>query len=590
MKIKIDSRLYKRILTYTKPYFGLIALGMILAFLVSVMNGVSAWLVKPVLDDIFLEKKMTMLKLLPVAIILIYTVKGSAGYAQSYIMRSVGQRIITRLRYELYAHINCMSMSFFERVPSAVLMARITNDVNSLSTVSSTVVADFVRQVSTLMALLVVLFWRDHKLAMISILAVPLTALPIAKIGSRLRKLSRKRQENIAEINTLLQETFTGTKIVKAFCMEEVENKRFQKLNRRLYYLIMKSVRADEITTPLMEFMGSVGLATVIWYGGYQVLMGQTTPGAFFSFMAALLMMYKPINKLTKMNNVVQEAMASGERVFSILDTPQEIEDGEKAIEFMGLKKKIEFRNVSFQYNNNDGLVLRDINLEIIKGKTVALVGMSGAGKSTLADLVPRFYDVTSGDILIDGTDVRNYSVSSLRRNIGVVTQESILFNNSIRHNIAYGRPDCPEKEIVEAARAAYAHDFIMQLPLGYDSVIGERGCRLSGGQRQRIAIARALLKDPDILILDEATSDLDTESEYYVQKALENLMKRRTTLVIAHRLSTIVNADKISVFDNGRIVDTGRHEELIQRDGIYRGFFEKQLRSQVEGTGCGEP
>jgi subfamily B ATP-binding cassette protein MsbA len=589
MKIKIDSRLYKRILAYTKPYLGLIALGMILAFVVSAMNGVSAWLVKPVLDDIFLEKKMTMLKLLPVAIILIYIVKGSAGYAQSYIMRSVGQRLITRLRYELYEHINCMSMSFFERIPSAVLMARITNDVNNLSTVSSIVVADFIRQVSTLVALLVVLIWRDYRLSMISILAVPLTALPIAKIGSRLRKLSRKRQENIAEINTLLQETFTGTKIVKAFCMEEVENKRFQKLNRRLYHLIMKSVRADEITTPLMEFMGSVGLATVIWYGGYQVLMGQTTPGAFFSFMAALLMMYRPINKLTKMNNVVQEAMASAERVFSILDTPQEIEDSKNAIEFRGLKKKIEFRNVSFQYDSNDGLVLRDINLEIIKGRTVALVGMSGAGKSTLADLVPRFYDVTSGGILIDGTDVRNYNVRSLRRNIGVVTQESILFNNSIRHNIAYGRPDCSEKEIVEAARAAYAHDFIMQLPLGYDSIIGERGCRLSGGQRQRIAIARALLKDPDILILDEATSDLDTESEYYVQKALENLMKRRTTLVIAHRLSTIVNADKISVFHDGRIVDSGRHDELIKRDGMYRDLFEKQLRSQVEGAGCGQ-
>ena len=587
MKIGIDSSQYKRILSYTKPYLGLIVLGMILAFVVSAMNGVSAWLVKPVLDDIFLEKKMGMLKLLPVAIILIYIVKGSAGYAQSYIMRSVGQRLITRLRYELYEHINRMSMSFFERVPSAVLMARITNDVNNLSIVSSTVVADFVRQVSTLIALLVVLIWRDYRLSMISILAVPLTAVPIAKIGGRLRRLSRKRQEKIAEINTLLQETFTGTKIVKAFCMEEVENKRFQKLNRRLYHLIMKSVRADEITTPLMEFIGSVGLATVIWYGGYQVLMGQTTPGAFFSFMAALLMMYRPINKLTKMNNVVQEAMASAERVFSILDTPQQIEDSKNAIEFKGLKKKIEFRNVSFQYDSNDGLVLRDINLEIIKGRTVALVGMSGAGKSTLADLVPRFYDVTSGGILIDGTDVRNYNVRSLRRNIGVVTQESILFNNSIRHNIAYGRPDCSEKEIVEAARAAYAHDFIMQLPLGYDSIIGERGCRLSGGQRQRIAIARALLKDPDILILDEATSDLDTESEYYVQKALENLMQGRTTLVIAHRLSTIVNADKISVFDDGRIVDSGRHEELIRKGGIYRDLFEKQLKGQVDGAGC---
>ena len=585
MKIKIDSKLYKRILAYAKPYFGLIALGMMLASVASAMTGVSAWLVKPVLDDIFLEKKMSMLKLLPPLIIIVYLVKGSAGYAQSCVMRSVGQRIITRLRYELYEHINRMSMSFFERIPSAVLMARITNDVNNLSTVSSRVIADFVRQVSTLAALLVVVFWRDYRLAMVSILVVPLTAVPIAKIGSRLRRLSRKRQDKIAQINTLLQETFTGTKIVKAFCMEEVENKRFHKLNQRLYHLIMKSVRADEITTPLMELIGSLGLAIVIWYGGYQVLMGETTPGTFFSFMAALLMMYKPINKLTKMNNTVQEAMASAERVFSILDTPQEIEDNKYAIEFAGLKKKIEFRNVSFQYNSNDGLVLQDVNLEIIKGNTVALVGMSGAGKSTLADLIPRFYDVTSGNILIDEKDVRKYTVKSLRRNIGIVTQESILFNDGVGYNIAYGRPDCSQKEIVEAASAAYAHDFIMQLPQGYDTIIGERGCRLSGGQRQRLAIARALLKDPDILILDEATSDLDTESEYYVQKALENLMRARTTLVIAHRLSTIISADKISVFNDGRIVDSGRHEELIKRGGIYRDLFETQFGSQVNGT-----
>lgn len=575
-----STALYKRVLKYVKPYWHLIVLGMILASVASAMTGVSAWLVKPVLDDIFLGKKMSMLKLLPPLIIIVYLVKGSAEYAQSCVMRSVGQRIITWLRDELYEHINRMSMSFFERIPSAVLMARITNDVNNLSTVSSRVIADFVRQVSTLVALLVVVFWRDYKLAMVSILVVPLTAVPISKIGSRLRRLSRKRQEKIAEINTLLQETFTGTKIVKAFCREEVENKRFHKLNQRLYHLIMKSVRVDEITTPLMELIGSLGLAIVIWYGGYQVLMGKTTPGTFFSFMAALLMMYKPITKLTKMNNTVQEAMASAERVFSILDTPQEIEDNENAIEFTGLKKKIEFRNVSFQYNSNDGLVLRDINLEIIKGNMVALVGISGAGKSTLADLIPRFYDVTSGNILIDETDVREYTVKSLRRNIGIVTQESILFNDSVVYNIGYGRPDCSQEEIVEAARAAYAHDFVMQLPQGYDTIIGERGCRLSGGQRQRIAIARALLKDPDILILDEATSDLDTESEYYIQKALDNLMKTRTTLVIAHRLSTITNADKISVFNDGRIVDVGRHEELIKRGGIYRDLFEKQFRS----------
>jgi subfamily B ATP-binding cassette protein MsbA len=584
MKSKMDSRLYRRILAYAKPYVGLIALGMILASVVSALDGALAWLVKPVLDDIFVAKDMTMLKLLPMAIILIYLVKGSAGYGQSYLMRSVGQRIITSLRYELYEHINRMSMSFLERIPSAVLMARITNDVKNLASVSSKVIGDFVRQVLTLVALVVVLFLRDYRLATVSILIVPLTAVPIARIGRRLRKLSRKRQEKIAQINTLLQETFTGAKIVKAFCMEEAENRKFDRMNQRLYHLIMKSVRADEITSPLMELIGSLGLATVIWYGGYQVIMGETTPGAFFSFMAALFMMYGPIRKLAKMNNTVQEAMASAERVFSILDTSQEIEDHKDAVELTGLKRKLEFRNVFFQYNKNDGPVLRDINLEIAKGKMVALAGMSGAGKSTMADLIPRFYDVTSGSIIVDDIDVRRYSVKSLRKNIGIVTQESILFNDSVRFNIAYGRPDCSEKEIVEAAMAAYAHDFIMQLPQGYDSIIGERGCRLSGGQKQRIAIARALLKDPDILILDEATSDLDTESEYYVHKALENLMRTRTTLVIAHRLSTIMNADKIAVFDDGQIVDIGRHEELIKRDGTYRNLFEMQFKHEMNG------
>ncbi|OPX36958.1 MAG: lipid A export permease/ATP-binding protein MsbA [Desulfobacteraceae bacterium 4484_190.2] len=586
MKIKIDSKLYKRILGYSRPYFGLIALGIILASVISAMNGAIAWLVKPVLDDIFLAKNMTMLKLLPLAVVLIYLIKGLAEYAQTCIMKSVGQKIITRLRYELYEHINSMSMSFFERIPSAVLMARITNDVKNLSSVSSKVIADLARETTTLIALLVVVFWRDYKLASISILVLPLSAIPMVKIGQKLKKLSRKRQEKIAQINNLLQETFVGTKIVKAFCMEDAENAKFGRMNRQLYRLIMKSVRADEITSPLIEFLGSACLAVIIWYGGYQVIVGNTTPGTFFSFVAALFLMYKPIRKFSKMNNTVQDAMASAERVFSILDTPQDIKDHENAIELTGLKKKLEFKNLNFQYNEKDGLVLQDINVDITKGEMVALVGMSGAGKSTLANLIPRFYDATSGTILIDGTDIRKYTVASLRKNIGIVTQESILFNDSVRYNIAYGRADCSEDEIVRAAKDAYAHDFITQLPQGYDSLIGERGCRLSGGQRQRIAIARALLKNPDILILDEATSDLDTESEYYVQKALENLMQARTTLVIAHRLSTVINADKILVFDDGRLVDSGHHEELIKRDGIYKVLFERQFGKELNGTG----
>lgn len=586
MKTKIDSKLYKRILGYSRPYFGLIALGIILASVISAMNGAIAWLVKPVLDDIFLAKSMTMLKLLPLAVVLIYLIKGAAGYGQACIMRAVGQKIITRLRYELYEHINSMSMSFFERIPSAVLMARITNDVKNLSSVSSKVIADLARETTTLIALLVVIFWRDYKLASISIFVLPLSAIPMIKIGQKLKKLSRKRQEKIAQINNLLQETFVGTKIVKAFCMEDAENAKFGRMNRQLYRLIMKSVRADEITSPLIEFLGSACLALIIWYGGYQVIIGNTTPGTFFSFIAALFLMYKPIRKFSKMNNTVQDAMASAERVFSILDTPQDIKDNENAIELTGLKKKLEFKKVNFQYDEKDGLVLKDINLDIIKGEMVALVGMSGAGKSTLANLIPRFYDATSGTILIDGTDTRKYTVKSLRKNVGIVTQESILFNDSVRYNIAYGRVDCSEDEIVQAAKDAYAHDFITQLPQGYDSIIGERGCRLSGGQRQRIAIARALLKNPDILILDEATSDLDTESEYYVQKALENLMKTRTTLVIAHRLSTVINADKILVFDDGRLVDSGHHEELIKRDGIYKVLFERQFGKELNGTG----
>ncbi len=583
MKTKIDSKLYKRILGYSRRYFGLIALGIILASVISAMNGAIAWLVKPVLDDIFLAKSMTMLKLLPLAVVLIYLIKGLAEYAQTCIMKSVGQKIITTLRYELYEHINSMSMSFFERIPSAVLMARITNDVKNLSSVSSKVIADLARETTTLIALLVVIFWRDYKLASISIFVLPLSVIPMVKIGQKLKKLSRKRQEKIAQINNLLQETFVGTKIVKAFCMEDAENAKFSRMNRQLYRLIMKSVRADEITSPLIEFLGSACLALIIWYGGYQVIAGNTTPGTFFSFIAALFLMYKPIRKFSKMNNTVQDAMASAERVFSILDTPQDIKDHENAIELSGLKKKLEFKKVNFQYDEKDGLVLQDINLDIIKGEMVALVGMSGAGKSTLANLIPRFYDTTSGTILIDGTDTRKYTVKSLRKNVGIVTQESILFNDSVHYNIAYGRADCSESEIVQAAKDAYAHDFITQLPQGYDSIIGERGCRLSGGQRQRIAIARALLKNPDILILDEATSDLDTESEYYVQKALENLMKTRTTLVIAHRLSTVINADKILVFDDGRLVDSGHHEELIKRDGIYKVLFERQFGKELD-------
>ncbi|MBI5747911.1 MAG: ABC transporter ATP-binding protein [Nitrospinae bacterium] len=391
--------------------------------------------------------------------------------------------------------------------------------------------------------------------------------------------LSRKNQEKMADLNIILQETFTGNKIVKAFGMEEYENKKFMNENRNLYDISMKETKRHEMVSPLMEMFGAVGTGVVIWYGGYQVISGATTPGTFFSFMTALIMLYDPIKKLSTMNNVVQQSMAAAERVFETLDTKVEITDNDRAVDIREFKDRISFNDVWFQYNSNNGMVIKGINLIIKKGEVVALVGSSGAGKSTLVDMIPRFHDVTKGSINIDNHDIRNITLNSLRRQIGVVTQETILFNDTVKNNISYGRVDAGMNDIHKAAESAYAHDFIMEMPSGYDTVIGERGVKLSGGQRQRLSIARAILKNPAILILDEATSSLDSESEKMVQQALENLMKDRTTFVIAHRLSTVLNAGRIVVIDDGRIAETGRHDELLAHGGIYKKLYEMQFK-----------
>ena len=496
-------------------------------------------------------------------------------------MRYIAQKVMMKMRSDLYSHIHSMPLGFFHKTHSSVLMSRVTNDVKGLSKVASDVVPDFLKQFFTFFGLLGVIFYQEWHLAIIVVFVFPFVGLAIVSIGKKLRTISRKTLENAAVLNTVLQESFIGVKIVKAFGMEEYEKKRFDKVNKRAFDLSMKATKTDGITSPLMELLGAVAGAIILWYGGYQVIKGTATPGTFFSFLAALVMLYEPIRQFSAMSNDVNQAMAAAERIFELLDLEPDFKDAEDAIELRDFNEKIELKNVWFTYNSRDEMVLKDINLEVKKGEMVALVGMSGVGKSTLVDLIPRFYEVSKGCIMIDNHDINKLTVKSLRSKIGIVTQDVFLFNDTVRDNIAYGRTNAEEDSIIDAAQKAYAHQFIDELPDKYDTFIGERGVRLSGGQKQRIAIARALLKDPPILILDEATSALDSESEMMVQKALENLMKDRTTFVIAHRLSTIRKADKIIVLEEGRITEIGKHEELISKNGVYKRLYDMQFREE---------
>jgi subfamily B ATP-binding cassette protein MsbA len=574
----INLSAYSRLGGYLRPYWGWLSVGTVLALVVSAMDGAIAWLVKPAMDDIFIRRDMVMLKLLPFALLGVYVVKGVGRYLQSYLMAAVGERVIAKIRRDLYTHIQGMPLAFFADLHSAELTSRVVTDVGRLARLSSTVLVMAIRQVGTIIALLAVMFLREWVLALIALVVFPFVGATVRVIGRKLYKINKRAQEKIAELNVILQESFTGTKIVKAFGREAHEQERFDRVNRRLLDLSLKNVRADEITEPLMEIFGALGIMGALWYGGYRVIQGDMTPGTFFSFTAAVIMLYGPVRKLARIANTVQQSTSSVERVFEVLDTPPAITDSEGACALDSFRDRIEFQSVSFQYPDAVEPVLREISLSIRKGEVVAFVGMSGAGKSTLMDLLPRFHDVTEGRILVDGVDIRDATVASLRAQIGIVTQETFLFNDTIYYNIAYGKPGATETDVRRAAGMAHCHDFIHAIPEGYQSQIGERGVKLSGGQRQRVAIARAFLKDPPILILDEATSDLDAESEFMVQQALADLMKGRTVLVIAHRLSTVRNADRIVVIDNGGIAEIGRHDELMARDGIYRRLYAFQM------------
>ena len=538
-----------------------------------------AFLVKPALDEIFLKRNPDMLMWIPVAVIAIFLIKGGCNYAQTILMSFIGQRVIADLRNNLYRRIQMQSLSFFTKNPTGILMSRITSDVGYVQGAVSEAVTSLLKDSFTLICLVFVIFYRDWQLAIIAMFVFPLTIYPIAKFGAKMRNIATRTQVTIGSLTTLLQETISGTRIVKAFSMEEYENRRFAKENEHLFKLALKSVSVSAVSSPFMEFLGGIGIAAIIFYGGYQVIKGVSTPGTFFSFLTALIMLYEPVKRLTNVNNTIQQGIAGAVRVFSIIDIVPDIKNDADAIELPKISRDIDIKDVTFCYEETP--VLKNINLSIKAGEVVAFVGMSGGGKTTLVNLIPRFYDVSQGQILIDGHDIRHVTIESLRGQIGIVTQQTILFNDTVRNNIAYGNIEKTDEDIIQAAKAANAHDFISKLPRGYDTVIGEQGAKLSGGERQRISIARALLKDAPILILDEATSSLDTEAEIEVQDALEYLMKGRTTLIIAHRLSTIRNAHRILVLANGEIVEEGTHESLLEKRGEYFKFYSMQFKDE---------
>ncbi|MCG2765962.1 MAG: lipid A export permease/ATP-binding protein MsbA [Desulfarculaceae bacterium] len=567
----------KRLLTMVRPYWKRLAGAMALMVLVGASTSAMAYLVKPVMDKIFVARDSDLLMLMPIGIIVLYTVKGLSSYGQTYLMQYVGQRIVTQFRIDLYAHLQRLSLSYYDRTPTGELMSRITNDVNQMQGAVSSVVTGVLKDMFTIVGLVAVIVYRDWFLAVFALGVFPLCIIPLVKFGRRLRKISHRSQETMADVTVLLHETIAGARIVKGFCREDYETQRFTDEAFRLFRLRMKDISTRAMSSPLMEFLGGLGIAGILFYGGWQVIHGVSTPGTFFSFLTALILLYEPVKRLSSMNNDVQNGLAAAERVYRVLDEPVEIAEKSGAVELGPLQNEIRYDKVSFAYRPGEP-VLSEINLTVPKGQAVALVGTSGGGKTTLVNLLPRFYEVTDGSISIDGVDIRQATLNSLRGQIAIVTQQTILFNDTVRNNIAYGRPEASEEEVRAAAEAAYATKFIEHMPQGLDTMIGESGVLLSGGERQRLSIARALLADRPILILDEATSSLDTESEMYVQKALENLMAGRTTFVIAHRLSTVQRADRILVISGGHIVEEGRHDELVAMGGVYTRLHRMQF------------
>ncbi|MCX5776642.1 MAG: ABC transporter transmembrane domain-containing protein [Candidatus Firestonebacteria bacterium] len=577
--------IFRRILSFAKPYRSRLLTAVFFMAVVAACGGSSMYLLKPLFDEGFNktnpEAAFATIKNIALILVAIYFVKGISFYIKDYLLNNAGQRIIMDIRNTVYEHVQNLSLDYFSRNKTGQILSRLTNDVVNMqnAVMSLTGIAG---ESMNFFGFLLIVFLMNWKLASLALLGILLVVYPIYNFGRRLRSISVDTQNKLGEITSIAHEGISNIRIVKAFAMEKYEHGKLAQANRSFFDTFMKAVRITAMSQPINEFIGIFAISILLLVAGYQISRGTLSVGEFIAFVGALFMLFNPIRNLNGVNIQIQQALSSAERIFQLLDSPQEVKDESRAVVMPVFEKEISYKNVAFEYTK-DRPVLKNINLKIKKGEILAIVGPSGSGKSTLADLLPRFYDVNAGSIEIDGVDILKYKMSSLRTQIGIVTQETILFNDSIKGNIAYGRADIPMAQIESSARAANAHNFILRTQHGYDTLIGERGVKLSGGERQRLSIARAILKNPPILILDEATSALDTESEKLVQEALNNLMKDRTTIVIAHRLSTIINANKIVVLDKGIIAAEGGHEELLSSSPLYKKLYEMQFSATAK-------
>lgn len=553
-----------------------------LAIFFSIIVGIIATSPVPIIqktfDSIFTEKDYFMLKVIPLALVALYFLKAVLMYAQNLIMFGISWELVVQFREKLFAHIHHLPFGFFEENETGKLISRINNDVAIMQSTVTRLLKEFLQNSVTLIGLMIWVFYLKWDWALMALIVFPVMIFPVSNIGRKLKKFSHKGQEILGNINATVLESFSGVKIVRAFGLEPRELKKFQNYNDDYLKVMKKNVKYVEMTSPFLEVLGVASSAFILWYGGSQVLSGEISQGTFLAFIVALFMMYTPIRILFKIMASVQTSLAGAERVFEILDLPEEkVREGQK--ELIDFKGKIEFQDVCFSYPSRAKMVLDKINLTVNKSEVIAIVGMSGAGKTTLVDLLFRFFDVTSGKILIDGEDIQSFKLSSLRNHLALVTQETFLFNDTILNNISFGKEgESTREEILDAAKAAHVDYFVEHIEEGYETLIGERGVKLSGGQKQRIAIARAILRNAPILILDEATSALDSESEKLVQEALNNLMEHRTSFVIAHRLSTIKHANRILVMDDGKIVESGTHQSLLASSGLYQKYYNMQF------------
>ncbi|MCP5361220.1 MAG: ABC transporter ATP-binding protein [Hyphomicrobiales bacterium] len=572
------GRLYS---DYLRAHFSKLATAGVCMVLVAAATATNAWLMQPVLDDVFLKQDRTMLMLVPAAVALIALVKGGASYTQMVMMKITGQRVITDMQVTLYRHLIHSDLALFTAQGSSRLISRFSNDIQIIRRHLSNILSGALKESVTLVFLIGVMVYQSWELSLIAFGVFPIAGYPVIRLGKRMRKVSEKTQEELGQYLSRLDDSFQGIRMVKAYNREEHEVAQASGVMERLFGLYVKAARTESAAAPIMELLAGIAIAAVIWYGGFKVLEGATTPGAFFSFIAALIMAYRPAKSLSGLNANLQEALAAIDRFYAMLDDRPAVQDGARSKPLSVSHHDVVFEQVQFSYGQ-DAQALQHVSFSVQDGKTVALVGPSGAGKSTIFNLLLRFYDPESGSIRVGGTDIRTVTLASLREAIAYVNQDATLFDTTIRENIAYGREGASEEEILEAAYNAAAHDFILTLPDGYETKVGQHGVRLSGGQRQRIAIARAMLRNAPILLLDEATSSLDSASEKQVQQALERLMRGRTTIVIAHRLATVMGADQIYVIDNGTIIEHGTHQELQAKSGLYAHLCQEQFGSHA--------